>query len=192
MSNTNKTNADTTNSTSKEYESINQENKGNNKNENPEEVNKGSLSSNNLTKHTEQTTSPPDPKTTTTKARTTDKPGLNGDVNSLEADTAANTATCALQSEPEQQRKANDSISKTMETPENTHTKEGSDATTTIGTISINQSKTDDQSKAEQLLPTVVPTEEAPSQDKPDDENGKCHNHIDQYDFVCSNLIKPR
>jgi len=68
MSTTNKTSVDTTNSTSKEYESNNQDNKGNNKNENPEEVNEGSLSSNILTKHTEQTTPPPDPKTSTTKA----------------------------------------------------------------------------------------------------------------------------
>jgi len=179
MSTTDKADVDTTNSTPKEDESNHQDDKGNNKNENTEEVTEGSLSSNTLTNHNEQTTLPSNPKITTTKATTTDEPGLSGNLNSPESNTAANTPTCVLQSESVQQRKDTDSISSTTKTPE------GTGATTTTGK--------DDQSKPEQVFLTGGPAEKAPSQDKHEDhENGKCHNHSDQYDSVCSNLIKPR
>jgi len=83
----------------------------------------------------------------------------------------------ALLSESEQQSKDIDLILNTMETSE------GTDTTTT--TAADNQSKP--------LLPTTVRiTEKTPVLDKHEDGNGKCHNHSDQYDFVCSNLIKPR
>ena len=82
-----------------------------------------------------------------------------------------------LLSESEQQSKVTDLISNTTETSK------GTGATTTTAA--------DDQSKP--LLPTTVRiTERTPTLDKHEDDNGKCHNHSDQYDFVCSNLIKPR
>ena len=159
MSTTDKEDVEPANSTPKEHESKNQDDKGNNKNENPEEVEQRSLVSNNLTNDTEQTTPQTDPKTTTFKPRT------SADVNP------------APLSESEQQSKVNDLISNTTETSK------GTGATTT--------SAADDQSKP--LLPTTVRiTEQTPTLDKQQEYNGKCHNHSDQYDFVCSNLIKPR
>ena len=149
MSPTNKEDVDPKDSTPKGHESTNQDDKGNNKIENPKEVEERSLVSNNPTNDTEHTTPQTDPNSTTSKART-----------SIDAISAS-------LSESEQQSKAKDLLSNTTETSKET------DATTT--------STTDDQRKP---VPPIL--------DKQQECNGKCHNHSDQYDFVCSNLIKPR
>ena len=149
MSTTNKEYVEPNDSTPKEHESTNQDDNGDNKNENPKEVEEGSLVANNPTNDTEQTTPQTDPKITTSKART-----------------SADVISAPLP-ESEQQSKVNDLISNTTETSK------GTDATTT--------STADDQGKPD---PPIL--------GKQQEYNGKCHNHSDQYDFVCSNLIKPR
>ena len=149
MSTTNKEDDERKDSTPKAHESTNQDDKGNNKNENPKEAEERSLVSNNPTNDTEQTTPQTDPNSTTSKART------SVDVIS------------ARLSESEKQSKAKDLLSNTTETSN------GTDATTT--------STTDDQRKP---VPPIL--------GKQQECNGKCHNHSDQYDLVCSNLIKPR